>query len=96
MSLSKKGYLGQPKRKKLSLNKFDLPAFFKREYYERHYLEQMARGEKEKAKTWEDFYFINALAFAWCKVFEANKAKDSKKAIIMADARKKELESEYK
>jgi hypothetical protein len=78
------------------MNKFDLPAFFKREYYESHYLEQMAKGNKEMAKTWETFYFDNALSYAWVQVFEVNKKIDSKKAIVLADARKKEMEKEFK
>lgn len=78
------------------LNKFDLPAFFEREYYERHYLEQMERGEFRNAKTWEDFYFDNAVAYAFCQVFNAHKSIDSKKAMQMAEERKKELEKEYK
>lgn len=78
------------------LNKFDLPAFFERDYYERHYLEQMAKGNVDNAKTWEAFYFDNAVAYAFVEVFNANKATDSKKALVMAEARKKELEKEYK
>lgn len=80
----------------MSLNKFDLPAFFNREYFESRYLTQMERGDIEKAKIWEDFYFDNAVSFAWVEVFEANKATDSKKAMIMADNHAKELRKKYK
>lgn len=80
-----------------NLNKFDLPAFFEREYYERHYLEQMARGEIEMAKTWEAFYFDNALSFAWCGVFNSQrKSIGCKKAMVAADEKQKELEKAFK
>lgn len=78
------------------LNKFDLPAFFDREYYESRYLAQWEKGEYRMAKTWEDFYFDNAVAYAFCQVFNANKSVDSKKAMAMAEERKKQLEKEYK
>lgn len=48
------------------------------------------------AKFWLDTYFDNALSYAWVEVFESHKTIDSKKAIVMADARKKEMEKEFK
>lgn len=80
----------------VKLNKFDLPAFFEREYYESRYIKHMENGNEAMAKCWKGFYFDNALAFAFCEVFELNKKNDSKKAMVMAEARKKELEKEYK
>lgn len=48
------------------------------------------------AEMWKSFYFDNALAFAFCEVFESNKIVDSKKAMVMAENHKKDLEKEYK
>lgn len=77
--------------------KFDLPAFFDREYYESRFLAQEAKGEHRMAKIWEDFYFENALAFAWVKLFEEQKViVGSKKAMAMADDLKKQMEKEFK
>lgn len=78
------------------MNKFDLPAFFERDYYESRFLNHMNNGRTEMAKIWEEFYFTNALAYAWVKVFDANKSVDSKKAMVMADNAKKELEKSFK
>jgi len=80
----------------VQLNKFDLPAFFDRDYYESRYLMHMEKENFLMAQIWEDFYFTNALAYAWCEVFEEHKKVDSKKAIVLADARRKELEKGYK
>lgn len=78
------------------MSKFDLPAYFDREYFERHYVEQMAKGQPAMAKTWEDFYFDNAVSFAWVKVFEENKNTiGHKKAMALADAKAKEIEKAY-
>lgn len=79
------------------LNKFDLPAFFDRAYYESRYIAHLEKGNKELAATWEDFYFTNAIAYAFCEVFDTNKhIVGSKKAMAMAEERKKELLKEYK
>lgn len=79
-------------------DKFSLPAFFNFEYYKSRYDEQMRIGNPDLAKIWEKFYFDNALSFAFCEVFEANRSSvdGSKQAMVLAEARKKELEKLYK
>lgn len=78
------------------LNKFDLPAYFNRHYYESRYFFHLAKGNKDIAKIWETFYFDNALSFAWCWAFEQAKKTEPKKANELADKCKKDLEKMYK
>jgi hypothetical protein len=82
------------------MNKFDLPAFFDREYYESRYLMHMQAGTPERtkmAKMWENFYFDNAVAFAYCKTFNVEKlVLGPKKAMELAENVKKEMEKRFK
>ena len=78
------------------MNKFDLPAFFDREYYESRYLIHKEKGNETLAKVWEGFFFDNALSFEWCRVFEENRYTNPKKADTIATEAKKALEKSFK
>lgn len=78
------------------MNKFDLPAFFDREYYESRYLAHKAKGNDGMAEIWEEFYFDNALSFAWNVVFNSEVKNNPKKAMEIADNHKKSLSKSFK
>jgi hypothetical protein len=78
-------------------NVFDLPAFFKREYYESRHNKHVERGNTVLAKWWRDAYYDNAVSYNWCAVYYSVLPVNGwKEAMKAADEASKAFEKEYK